>query len=72
MSDEEHSKCHCSHVVVIQTKLTVAQWFIGVLAVALVSLLISQVGSLVSLRVRSDAIGRSGERLGSDRIPEPQ
>lgn len=71
MSDENH-ECHCAHVVVIQTKLTVAQWFIGVLAVAFVSLLVSQVGSLISLRVRAEPVARSGDRLGADRVPEPQ
>lgn len=70
MSDEH--ECHCAHVVVIQTKITIAQWVLGVFGAALIGLLISQVGSLISLRVKSDPIGRPGERLGSDRIPEPQ
>lgn len=71
MSDDTH-ECHCAHVVVIQTKLTIAQWLLGVLGAAFVGLLISQVGSLISLRVRAEPVPRSGDRLGSDRIPEPQ
>jgi hypothetical protein len=70
MSDEA-PKCHCSHVVVIETKMTIVAWFIAVLFAGVISVMISKVTDLVSLRIKSDPIWRSGERLGSDRIPEP-
>lgn len=70
MSEDEH-KCHCGHVVVIQTKLSIAQWFIGFALLAAVGGLMSSVGNLFSLRIKSEAVGRSGERLAPDRVDEP-
>lgn len=70
MSDDEH-KCHCNHVVVIQTKLGIAQAFIGIATTAAIIGLLASVGNLFSLRIKSDAVGRSGERLAPDRVDEP-
>ena len=70
MSHDE-DKCHCSHVVVIQTKVTLAQWFLGIIAAAAIAALIASVGSLFSLHIKSEPVGRSGERLAPDRVDEP-
>lgn len=70
VSDDDH-KCHCGHVVVIQTKLGIAQWLIGIVAAAAIAGLLASVGNLFSLRIKSDAVGRSGERLAPDRVDEP-
>lgn len=68
MSEDEH-KCHCSHVIVIQTKLTIAQWFIGVFGTAVIVLVISQIGQLVNLRIRTDPPPSSAsEKLFLDRV----
>lgn len=67
MSDD-HS-CHCAHVVVIQTKITLVQWLMGIIAAGVVGLLISKVGDLVSLRIKNDLPPiHSGERLYQDRV----
>lgn len=68
VSDEKHD-CHCAHVIVIQTKITIAQWLLGVLGVAIIGLIIGQVGQLVSLRVRGESVQpSSSERMFLDRV----
>lgn len=65
----EHEKCHCSHVVVIQTKVTMAQWLIAIVAAGVIGLFISRVGELIQIRVSTapQSFNKS-ERLFEDRV----
>lgn len=69
MSDDTEHKCHCSHVVVIQTKVTIAQWLIGIAGAAAIGALITSVGNLFSLHIRTDPPpASSAERTFPDRV----
>lgn len=68
MTDEIHA-CHCAHVVVIQTKVTIAQWFIAALLVAVLGVGGTMVGQLFHLRISSDPPPpNASEKLFLDRV----
>lgn len=74
MSDDNTNpdRCHCHHVVELKVKVSLAQWFIAILAVAMLGLFMSKLGELISLRLKDPPpAGHSGERLFPDRVEEP-
>jgi hypothetical protein len=69
--DDEH--CHCHHVVELKVKVSIAQWMAAIVAVAVLGLVMSKVGELVSLRISTPpAPPTTGPRLFEDRAPEHQ
>ena len=61
-------ECHCRHVVKLEVKMSIAQWAIGIVTVAIVGLLLQKTGELISLRLRDGARNPyETERIAPDR-----
>jgi hypothetical protein len=70
--DNDHT-CHCAHVVILQTKVGIVQWMLGVLGVALVGTILTLAGQFITRRLTyADPPMSASERLFLDRINAPE
>ena len=73
MSEDAEHKCHCAHVVVIQTKVAIVQWILGFCIVGVFTALISMAAQFASRRLNWEAPPTgSSERLFLDRVSKPE
>lgn len=72
MSDDGEHKCHCGHVVVLQTKISMVQWFAGIAIVGVLGVAGTLAGQFISNRLSWSAPPTTaGERLFLDRVNKP-
>lgn len=72
MGDADEHKCHCGHVVVLQTKISMVQWFCGIAIVGVLGVAGTLAGQFISNRLSWNAPSvTTGERLFLDRVSRP-
>ena len=73
MGEDTEHRCHCAHVVILQTKVGIVQWMLGVLGVALVGTMLTLAGQFIARRITyTDPQTNASERLFLDRINAPE
>lgn len=71
MSDDGEHKCHCAHVVVIQTKVSLVEKLLAIAIVGVFGVGGTLAAQFISNRLSWSAPPNSGERLFLDRVSKP-